>query len=50
LAIPYVNIAVTVSGETCLHLALSSPAEARTEIINYLVNCCGANINLEVIV
>lgn len=34
-------------GETCLHLALSSPAEARTEIINYLVNCCGANINLE---
>lgn len=34
-------------GETCLHLALSSGAEARTGIIDYLVNCCGANINLE---
>lgn len=44
------NIAVIVclTGETCLHLALSSGAEARTEIIDYLVNCCGANINLEV--
>lgn len=34
-------------GDSCLHLALSSVSNSRYEILDYLLNTCGADINVQ---
>lgn len=34
-------------GDTCLHLAMSSVAEAKISILNYLLTICGADVNAQ---